>query len=279
MTEISAEELERQFNPRVTVPDFQVYLDRGAKASEAARASLPSIRDVRYGKRPRQLLDIYPAEDPRAPLVIFVHGGFWRALSKENFAGLAGALRPRGISTILVGYDLCPTITLDELVAEIGDAVAWCGANLKSHGLDPRRIVLAGTSAGAHLSAMTLLTRPAPHIDAACLVSGVYDVEPVLRISVGPAIGLDAAMARRTSPMLHVRNLGIPLLIAVGDAESSEWRLQSERFAARCRDAGNDVRYLPLPGAHHFSTGIGVAGSTLNDALAFLAHAPGGKPA
>lgn len=277
MTELSADELERQFNPRVTVPDFQTYLDRAARASEAARAALPAIRDVRYGPRPRQLIDIYPAEDPRAPVVIYVHGGFWRALGKEAFAGLAGALRPRGISTVLVGYDLCPAVTLDELVGEIIDAVAWCGAHLKDHGLEPRRTVLAGSSAGAHLCAMALLSRPAPHIDAACLVSGIYDVEPVLRISVGPAIGLDAAMARRVSPMLHVRQLGIPLLVAVGEAESSEWRAQSERFAARCRDVGNDVRFLPLPQAHHFSTGISVPGTTLNEALVFLAMSAGAE--
>lgn len=273
MTEISSEELERQFNPRVTVPDFQIYLDRSARASEAARASLPAIRDVRYGPRPRQCVDIYPAEDPRAPVVIFVHGGFWRALSKEAFAGLAGALRPRGISTVLVGYDLCPAVTLDELVGEIIDAVAWCGSELRHHGLDPRRTVLAGTSAGAHLSAMAMLTRPAAHIDALCLASGVYDVEPVLRISVGPAIGLDADMARRNSPMNHMRQLGIPMLVAVGELESAEWRLQSEKFAARAREAGNDVRFMLLPNAHHFSTGMAVAGSPLNDALVLLATA------
>lgn len=271
MTELSSEELERQFNPRVTVPDFQMYLDRGARASEAARAALPAVRDVRYGPRPRQLIDIYPAEDPRAPVVIYVHGGFWRALSKEAFAGLAGALRPRGISTVLVGYDLCPTVTLDELVGEIIEAVAWCGTHLKDHGLEPGRTVLAGSSAGAHLCAMALMSRPAPHIDATCLVSGIYDVEPVLRISVGPAIGLDAAMARRNSPIHLVRQLGIPLLVAVGEAESSEWRLQSERFAARCREAGNDVRFLPLPEAHHFSTGLSVPGSILNESLASMA--------
>jgi len=271
MTELSPEELERQYNPRVTVPDFQMYLDRAARASEAARAALPAIRDIRYGPQPRQLLDIYPADDPRAPVVIYVHGGFWRALSKEAFAGLAGALRPRGIATVLVGYDLCPAVSLDELVGEIIDAVAWCGTHLKDHGLEPRRTVLAGSSAGAHLCAMTLLSRPAPHIDAACLVSGIYDVEPVLRISVGPAIGLDAAMARRNSPIRLVHQLGIPFLVAVGEAESSEWRLQSERFTARCREEGNDVRFLPLPGVHHFSTGMSAPGSILNEALVFLA--------
>jgi arylformamidase len=271
MTELSSEELERQFNPRVTVPDFQMYLDRAARASEAARAALPAVRDVRYGPRPRQLIDIYPAEDPRAPVVIYVHGGFWRALSKEAFAGLAGVLRPRGISTVLVGYDLCPTVTLDELVGEIIEAVAWCGTHLKDHGLEPGRTVLAGSSAGAHLCAMALMSGSAPHIDATCLVSGIYDVEPVLRISVGPAIGLDAAMARRNSPIHLVRHLGIPLLVAVGEAESSEWRLQSERFAARCREAGNDVRFLPLPEAHHFSTGLSVPGSILNESLALMA--------
>jgi arylformamidase len=278
MSEMSLDELERQLNPRVTVPDFQQYLDRSAQASEAARASLPAIRDVRYGPRPRQCLDIYPAEDARAPLVIFVHGGFWRALSKEAFAGLAGALRPRGIGTVLIGYDLCPVVTLDELVAEIIDAIEWTGDNLKTHGIYPRRIVLAGTSAGAHLIAMAMMTRQFPHVDAACLVSGVYDVEPVVKISVGAAIGLDATSARRNSPIRHARSLGVPLLIAVGEAESSEWQRQSEEFAKRCIDAGNEVRFLKLAGAHHFSTGMAVPGSMLNDALVSLAGSPKAAP-
>lgn len=267
---IPHEELERQFNPRVTVPDFQDYLDRAAAASRAARANCPAILDVRYGAGPRQSVDIFPADDPAAPALVFVHGGFWRALGKEAFSGLAAAMRPKGVATILVGYDLCPDVTLDALVDEVASAVAWCRSGLSSHGLRPRRMVLAGTSAGAHLIAMALFGRAAGPVDGACLVSGIYDLAPVLRISVNDDIRLDDAGARRNSPLALVRPLHWPLIVAVGALESAAWRQQSAAFARRCIDHGIDTHFLELPSAHHFSTGLATPGSVLNGLVADL---------
>lgn len=263
-SQMSSEELERQFNPRVTVPDFQQYLDRAAAASRQARATYPALLDVRYGPGPRQLVDIFPAEDPEAPALVFVHGGFWRALSKDAFSGLAGALRPQGITTVLVGYDLCPTVTLDALVDEITDAIAWSQTSLVSQGLRPRRLVLAGTSAGAHLIAMALSRRSVQSIDGVCLVSGIYDLAPVLRISVNTDIQLDESSARRNSPLHFLPRLHSPIVVAVGALESDAWRQQSAAMAKHCIDCGTDTRFVELPAAHHFSTGLAVPGSTLN---------------
>ncbi|BBK41212.1 esterase [Allostella vacuolata] len=264
------DELERQFNPRVTVPDFQHYLDRAAAASRAARAECPAFFDVRYGDGPRQSVDVFPADDLEAPVLVFVHGGFWRALGKEQFSGLAATMRPQGIATVLVGYDLCPAVTLDTIVRQVADAVGWCRPGLARLGLRPRRMVLAGSSAGAHLVAMALFGRGGTGVDGACLVSGIYDLAPVLRISVNRDIRLDEDAARRNSPIARVRWLGLPLIVAVGARESPAWRQQSASFARRCIAEGIDTGFIELPLAHHFSTGLAISGSTINRLTAKL---------
>lgn len=264
------EELERQFNPRVIVPDFQTYLDQTAADSRRARDSLPSHLDLRYGPGPRQTLDIFPAPTVGAPAVMFVHGGFWRALSKEMFSCLALALRPSGVATILVGYDLCPEVTLDRIVEEIAEAVHWCLDSAVKYGIDAGRIHVAGSSAGAHLLAMTLL-RPGctaqRHIRSACLASGIYDIRPVMGLSVNQAIRLDQEAALRNSPVLFPSKIATQLLIAVGEDESDAWVAQSLAFARACELAGCRNTFLKVDNANHFSLGLTRPGTAMNRAL------------
>jgi arylformamidase len=111
----------------------------------------------------------------------------------------------------------------------------------------------------------------APRAHAACLASGIDDLAPVLQISVGAEIHLDEDMSLRNSPTRRVRSVGIPLLIAVGALESPAWREQSIDFGRRCKQEGNDARLLIAPDAHHFSMGLDVPGSPLNEALVALA--------
>lgn len=266
--QMSPAELEQQFNPRVAVPDFQTYLDAWADHGRRARERLRFVSDIRYGSGPRQLLDVIPAGPP-GPAVIYVHGGFWRALSKNAFAGIAGTLHPLGITTVLVGYDLCPAVSLDRQVDQVGEAIGWCLQNLADYGVDTRRVVLAGSSAGAHLLASNLLKpeRQAWHFAGACLCSGIYDVQPVLRISVNEDVRLDAIAARRNSPVLNVRRIQTPLMFAVGANESPAWIAQSRQMHQSCVAAGNQADLLVIPGAHHFSVGLGRTDSAATKAL------------
>lgn len=268
MRTAASSDIEREFNPRATVPDFQLHLDRSKSASDRARASLRCQRDMRYGPGPRQCVDFYPAASVPAPCLVYVHGGFWRALSKEQSSGIALSFVPKGVHCALVGYDLCPEVSLDAIVTEIRQALRWCCAVLPTLGAEPAAIHLCGVSAGAHLIASALLEDgDPPGFASAWLLSGIYELEPVLAISVNEVLGLDAAAAARNSPLRHLRKLATPLHIRVGSAESEGWIAQSAQFARAARDAGCDVDFQLLAGANHFTLGLSDPQSALVDEM------------
>ncbi len=264
----SASELELQFNPRAAVPDFESYLGAWADLGKRARAEHVFEANIRYGKGAHQLIDIFPGAES-GPAVVYVHGGFWRALSKDAFSGVAGTLSRFGITTAIVGYDLCPEVTLDRQIDEIGEALDWCFEHLASYNVDTSRLFLAGSSAGAHLLATNLFrsVERSKRYAGACLSSGIYDVRPVMRISVNRDIGLDEASAERNSPLLQISKISTRLAIVVGGAESPAWISQSRELKRICDSAGCDSRLIVVPNAHHFSVGLGRPGSEATNAM------------
>ena len=252
-------EFERQFNPRVAVPDHQAKIDARAAASAAALGRLERLADLRYGPNPNEILDIYPAPGPHpAPVQLYIHGGYWRAQDKADFAFLAEPLVAAGATAVLVNYDLCPTVPLAEVVAETMRAIAWTWRNIRNHGGDPDRIFISGSSAGAHLCAMALAHDwtadglPADVIKGAVPVSGIYDVTPVLAISVNEQVRLDPESAERLSPLSLPPRRALPLLVAVGGGETQEWIRQSKDYVAMCQAHGVEAEYMELAGADHF---------------------------
>lgn len=266
--------LERLYNPRVSAPDFELHLQIGDTAAEQARQTHTRRADIRYGTGPRQLLDIFPSARAGAPVNIFFHGGFWRALSKDAMAGAAPALVDAGITCVQVGYDLCPAVTLPQIIIQAREAVLWVHRNIAAHGGDPMRLYISGVSAGAHLAAMTLAAdwqdsaglSPAA-VRGAVLVSGLYDVAPVVEISVNEVVGLHPADISGASPLGHLPRAGLPLLVTGGDAETTAWIEQSQLYDAACCAAGAVSRFAMIPGAHHFSTGVWLPGGVANTQL------------
>ncbi len=255
----AASDLDSQMNPRVAVPDFQVYLDAAAERSAAARLALPRELDVRYGTGPLQTLDIFTSEGQDLPVHVFIHGGFWRGLDKNIYSEIARPIVEAGAIAILVNYDLCPSVTLDEIVSEIRVCVSWLYHNVSRFGGDRDRISLSGHSAGAHLAATalchdwTINGLPADAIKAAVLVSGVYDLRPVPQLAVNEEIGLSDDMARRHSVMFLPTDVRCPALVAVGAEEPRLWKLQSVDYARTLLRCGVPTRYLEIIGDHHFS--------------------------
>lgn len=252
-------ELERQYNPRVAVPDYQDKVADRAELSARARRLLTCHEDLRYGDGPKETVDIFPAAHPGAPVQVYFHGGYWRANDKSEVGFVAVPLVQAGACVVLANYDLCPTVTLDELVAETRRCIAWCYRRISEWGGDPERIFVSGSSAGGHIAAMLIAHDwaadglPEDVIKGATLITGVYDAEPVLHISLNEEIRLDAGSARRLSPINHLPRRALPLVVAVGGAETAAWIQMSRNYSQACRAAGVPNEYMELPGEDHFT--------------------------
>lgn len=257
---LSDDVLEQHLNPRVAAPDFQEHQDANAARSAQTRANLASELDIPYGESPLERLDIFPSAQPGSPVQVFIHGGYWRAMDKQDFSFVADALVPAGVTVVVINYDLCPNVTLDKIVEQTRRAIAWCHRHIADFGGDPERLFVSGHSAGAHLAIMALLEDwpgrhglPADPIKGVTASSGVYELAPVLRISVNAEIRLTAAMAARNSPTLHPPQHHLPLLLVVGADEPAGWIKQTTDFRAAFEASAGPCEYLELPGRHHFS--------------------------
>jgi len=254
-----ADELEYQFNPRVSVPEFPELSKVRAALSRKVRESAKSWLDVPYGKSPREKLDIYAADKPGGPVFVYLHGGYWRGGSKEDNCNFAPTFTARGATVVLVEYDLCPRVTVSEIVGETRSAVAWIYRNIARYRGDPGKIHLAGASAGGHLTAMALAhdwekqDLPRDIIKGAVVISGVYDLDMVMRISVQEEVRLTPEMARENNPFLRPPMARCPILVAVGGAEPKGWQQMSEDYFNYCKARGRSVEFLVVPGANHYT--------------------------
>lgn len=258
------DDIERQFNPRAWATDVEAQHALRGKLSAAARARLQGEFNVTYGDTPRQALDIYRADkhanEGNAPIVVYLHGGYWRVGEKEKQAILAEPLVQAGFPVVMLGTDLCPAASLDAIVGQVMRGIAWTAQNAKRIGGNGRRIYLYGHSAGAHLAALGLAEDwsrrglPADLICGATLVSGIYDIEPVLHISVNDLIRLTPDRVNALSPQFHPPQRPVSLVLAAGAEEAPGWVAQTHEYAALCERAGCKVEVIIVPHEGHFST-------------------------
>ena len=262
-------EIDAQYDASAAVADVAAYRRHWADQAKRARETLPCTLDLPYGPTLDETLDIFPAAKPNAPVWIFIHGGYWRALSSKDFSGVALGPHALGFTTVVVNYALCPVVTIDEIVRQVRSSVAWVVRNIgdptghtghEGYNGDPARIVLGGHSAGGHLTAMALQTRwaeryglSADPIAAAVLVSGVYDLHPLRYSYLQPAIQLDDGIIQRNSPVLTARATQTPLLVTWGANESAEFARQSTDFHNGWVADGGRSELLAQEGADHFS--------------------------
>lgn len=236
--------LDRMYNNRALVPDHPVYLNRWAEESVAARQNLPCLLDAAYGESAGEKLDVFPAAifgcnpppEAGAPVLVFIHGGYWRSLDKADHSFLAPSLTQAGACVVVPNYTLCPAVTIPEITQQMVRALVWTWRNIAEHGGDPKRITVVGHSAGGHLAAMLLnclwqdlaADLPADLVKNALSISGLYDLEPMLYAPfVKDALKLTAADVQKSSPALLPRPTHGKLYSVAGADESPEFLRQN----------------------------------------------------
>jgi arylformamidase len=255
------EALDREYAPRATIsPElFESTIKRYTDLSAHARATLPCRLDVPYGAHPDSLVDIFPA-GRGAPVLLFIHGGYWRMLSQKESAFMAPAFVGRGVAVVTVNYSLAPKASLDEIVRQCRAALAWTHRRAPEFGGDPERIVIAGSSAGGHLVGMLLAEGwhgefkvPANVVKGACALSGIFDLEPVRLAEPNTWIRLDRESAHRNSPIHHIpKSGGCPLIVSYGGNETAEFKRQTDEYAAAWRARGAKATHVDMTPCNHF---------------------------
>ena len=262
-----AELVTREYNPRLSIPNVPEIFARWVEQGKAARSASPRAKlDLVYGTADGERLDLFPAAQPGAPLLVFIHGGYWRSMDKSDFSWVAPEFAKRGISVALPNYTLVPKVTIEEIVRQILRALAWLWRNGESLGFDRNRIVVSGHSAGGHLTGMALAARwpkwepdlPKDLVKAGLAMSPVFDLRPLIKSPFfNNDFRLDDALARKLSPALMTPATRAPIMTTVGGDESSEFHRQNGLVASRwAKSFAGDI---PMPGYNHL---------TLCDALA-----------
>ena len=239
-------ELDAEYDTRRWAADPDAAMARFAAESERARRDLECSLGVPYGPSGAETLDLFGAR-PGAPLLVFFHGGYWRARSAADFACVALGPVAAGLDVAVVDYALCPAVRMTEVVRQARAAVAW----LAGQGHD--RIVVAGHSAGGHLTAMVLCGDPPAAVRGGCAISGLFDLAPFPHTWLQEQLRLDADEVRELSPLHRLPARSAPLIVTYGGRESAELRRQSDDFAAAWAAAGLEVERLPQPDADHYS--------------------------
>ena len=252
--------LAREYNNRELVPDHPRYFARWAEASARARATMTCHLDLRYGDGPKETLDLFPARKGDGSCMMFIHGGYWRALDKADFSFLAPAWVGAGISLAVVNYDLCPQVSIEEIVRQTLRASRWLWLNAEAYGMDQDRLYVSGHSAGGHLTAMMMCARfplfdpqlPKDLFKGGLAISGIYDLRPLIRVDfLQQDLRLDESSALRVSPAYMPPATRAPVMTAVGGDESGEFRRQNALLGSRWRAAfAGDIA---MPGRNHFS--------------------------
>ncbi|NQW02036.1 MAG: alpha/beta hydrolase [Rhodospirillales bacterium] len=273
-------ENEKLYNARAAIPDNQQIFERWTAASHAARASHPNHAGIKYGAREREVLDIYPNENPDAPVMMFIHGGYWQARCPADFNFIAPELVKLGFCVVLAGYDLCPDVPLDKITSQMQAAARYVWHTIATYGGDKNRFYVSGHSAGGHLTAELMATDwtaidseiPNDFVKGGVPISGVFDLEPLIPTSINEKVGLDTTSARRNSPLLRNPVCSGPLVLAVGGDESAAFFEQADRLAAKWGPHLSQCTRLDLPGAHHMAAVDELAkpGSALLGAIAGL---------
>jgi arylformamidase len=263
---------EREYNPRLLVPHAETIYGAWGERAAATRRRHPPLADIRYGDHPREVMDLFRAENPRGT-VLFIHGGYWRAFSKNESSWVADGFLDGGLSVAVLNYPLCPDVTLDGIVGSTRNAFVHLYRHVLTEA-ERKGLVVTGHSAGGYLTALHLATNwtafglPADPIAAIVPISGVFGLAPLIHTTMNTALHLDPAAAARLSLDTAPWRSRARVAFVVGGDESAEFHRQSADMAARWSDLAPELH--AIPGTNHFDVidGLAQPGSPLKRLVA-----------
>ncbi|MGC1502677.1 MAG: alpha/beta hydrolase [Sulfitobacter sp.] len=251
--------LETQYDARGSVADFPAEMDTYSRLSAVCYNACAVTRDLAYGPSQEERIDFFPASTSDAPVFVYFHGGYWRALGRRESAFMVESLVANGVSVAVVEYALAPAVTLDIIVDQTRRATAYIYENADKFGIDLSRLFIGGSSAGAQLSAMVLSTDWASQfgiaekpVRGALLASGLYDLEPVSLCAPNAWLNLDASAVARNSPIHHLPKHQVDILLTWGGLETDEFKRQSMQYAKTLQAAEFTPRIMPVGDRNHF---------------------------
>lgn len=251
----------KQYDARNSVADFNQCMLEYARLAQQSKNATPGIYNLSYGMGKAEKLDIFPSSQQPSPLFVFIHGGYWRAQSKDDACSMADNFVKHGIAVSTIEYTLAPTATLAEIIREVRSAIAWLYCHADHYGIDKNRIYVCGSSAGGHLVGMLYSDAwqqdydlPQDVIKGVLALSGLYDLVPFCDIDQNEWLKLHPEQARRLSP---IQVLPAPvhapqLLLSVGELEVQGFHNQMQAYYQACQDKGLDVTVIPDQGHNHF---------------------------
>lgn len=251
---------DKLYNPRTTVSNFQDIVDRWRSDSEKARANTDCVLNIPYDADPTERLDIFRARGRSKGLLMFIHGGYWRAFDKKDFSFVAPALANAGITVAVPNYALCPKVTIEHIVRQMLQASAWLYRNGVNFGAPRHRLYVAGHSAGGHLTAMMLAALwpvlaadlPKKVMNAGLSISGVYDITEIAKVpSLKDDLRLSSEDALKVSPVQYPPSTDAPLYTAVGAEENEGFHIQNRLIQKNWVKVHK--RDVACPGQNHFT--------------------------
>ncbi len=262
------EALDLQYDNQRRVARFQEHRDFYARESTRAREQLTAELGVRFGPSADERLDVFMPDGGAtdAPVQVFFHGGYWRALAAEDFSFVASQIVAAGGVSVIVNYALMPTVTMAELLRQCRAALDWTRANIGRFGGSPRRIQISGHSAGGHIVAMMLAADAPPGsgdvssmVKGAVAISGLFDLEPIRLCFLNETLGLSPDEARAASPIDHTPAHRTPLVVCYGGTESEEFARQSASYGEAVHAAGGSCEVRAIGQEDHMSIAASLA--------------------
>ena len=251
-----------QYNNSARVTDAGAILPRWRKQAITAREALRVRPSIAYGRAPSETYDLFEPHRGSGPLplLVFIHGGYWRSLSKTDFSWIAPAYVARGIKVAIVDYGLAPAVPMETIVRQNLAAIAHLWTNAKRLGIARDRIVVSGHSAGGHLTAMMLAARwpeiapalPTDLLRGGVAISGLFDMEPIRHTPyLNGDLQLTLDRVAPLSPLYMKPATGAPLITAVGGDESDEFKRHTRELGIAWAEVLRED--VPMPGANHFT--------------------------